>query len=142
MRTGNVLFKKCILDPDEEPFDNNFGLSGGEDAVFFARKVASGYTFAWCNEARVYEEVTKDRQTFKYHLQRSIIRGVTSADDNCLFSKDTMKSLCAVVLYAISLPVLLICGYHLFIKHFIKLFDHFSKILARCGIFISRERSF
>lgn len=142
MRTGNVLFGQHILKGNEVPFDHRFGRTGGEDADFFGRMVREGRSFVWCSEARVYEGVPRERQKVKYFVKRALIRGVTSADDEPLISYGTLKSVVAVILYTVSLPFLLAAGYHLFIRYLIKNCDHASKLLARCGIKLVRERGF
>ncbi len=53
-RTGNVLFKKEILNSLNPPFRQKFGTAG-EDMDFFRRAMNMGFSFVWCNEAVVYE---------------------------------------------------------------------------------------
>jgi succinoglycan biosynthesis protein ExoM len=55
-RTGNVLFKRGILEGIAEPFRREYG-SGGEDRDFFRRMIGAGHIFVWCNEAPVHELV-------------------------------------------------------------------------------------
>ena len=59
-RTGNVLFRRNILDPSEPPFRQEFG-GGGEDQDFFRRMIERGHRFLWCDEAVVYEVVPPSR---------------------------------------------------------------------------------
>ena len=73
-RTGNVLFRRSILDGTEEPFDSAFG-TGGEDVDFFLRMAKRGCVFRWCNEGVVYETVPKERWTRTYMLKRALLRG-------------------------------------------------------------------
>ena len=142
MRTGNVLFSKQIVDGLETPFDPRLGCTGGEDADFFDRMLFAGRSFVWCNEARVFEEVPTARQKRSYFVRRAFIRGVTSADQEPFISIGTMKSVVAVIVYTISLPLLLVAGHHLFMKYLIKNLDHLAKLFAHCGIKFIRERTF
>ena len=142
MRTGSVLFRSRIVDGLEAPFDLRLGRSGGEDADFFDRMLAAGWTFVWCDEARVYEEVPVERQTLTYHLRRALIRGVTEADKQAFWSYGTLKSAIALVLYTLALPVLLLARYHVFARYIVKCCDHLAKLLAHLGIRLARERTF
>jgi glycosyltransferase involved in cell wall biosynthesis len=139
-RTGNVLLSKRTLAGDEAPFDPSFGRTGGEDADFFRRKMGKGFVFVWCDEAIVYETVPPDRQKRSYFLIRAFNRGMTSACHEPFFSMSTIKSIIAVGLYTLALPVLLILGQHLFMKYLIKDCDHVSKLLAYCKLNFIEKR--
>ena len=53
-RTGNVLFRKRILDGMVTPFRPEFATAG-EDVDFFRQMIEKGCTFIWCDEAVAYE---------------------------------------------------------------------------------------
>ena len=142
MRTGNVLFNRRIIEKAEKPFDPFWGRTGGEDAAFFQEMVARGFRFVWCNEGIVHELVPTERQKRSYLVQRAFIRGVTTADQERLLSLGTLKSIAAVSLYVVSLPILAIVGQHLFMRYFIRTCDHAAKLLAHIGIRLVRERTF
>lgn len=142
MRTGNVLFRRSII-PDGEPaFDPKLGRSGGEDADLFDRMLKRGYSFVWCDEARVFENVPVERQTKDYLIKRAFIRGVTSADQEDFISLGTLKSVVAAIFYTVSLPFMLVAGRHIFMKYLIKDCDHLAKLLAHFGIRLVKERKF
>ena len=141
-RTGNVLISSKILKEDEEPFKPMFGRSGGGDVDFFKRKMEKGASFAWCDEAIVYETVPLERQKKLYYLKRAFTRGMTVAKNEPFISLRTVKSLFAVFLYTVSLPVLFILGEHLFMKYLIKNCDHLSKLLAYCKIKLVKNRPY
>lgn len=126
-RTGNVLFKKSLLD-GAEPFNGEFG-TGGEDADFFRNMMARGHCFVWCNEAPVYESVPPGRCTRGYLLRRALLRGNISCKFN-LGPLGVLKSLIAVALYGLSLPIFLLAGEHHFLKYLIKICDHTGLILG------------
>lgn len=142
MRTGNALLLRNALRGEDPVFDPLLGRSGGEDADLFDRLLLKGRSFVWCNEAPVHEEVPPERQTRAYHIRRALIRGVTTADQERPLSLGTVKSVAAVVLYALSLPVLLVFAHHMFMRLVVKGCDHAAKLLAHCGIRLVNERTF
>lgn len=134
MRTGNVLFRRRIVEGCAEPFDVRFGRSGGEDTDFFRRMLDSGYRFVWCREAEVFEAVTADRQTRWYHIRRALLRGATRAKTDPVLSRRTLKSAIATMVYALALPVLLVSGQHMFMRYLVRFCDHAGKLLAYGGM--------
>ncbi|MEN6321066.1 MAG: glycosyltransferase [Syntrophaceae bacterium] len=142
MRTGNVLFRKGILPDGELAFNPKLGRSGGEDANLFDRLLKRGYSFVWCDEARVFEHVPIERQKKSYLIKRAFIRGVTEAERQDFISIGTLKSVVAVISYTVILPFMLAAGRHIFMKYLIKDCDHLAKLLAHFGIKLMRERNF
>lgn len=139
-RTGNVLFDKAIFDGLPEPFNPVFGLTGGEDVDFFTRMMQKGLTFAWCDEASVYESVPAHRLRKKHFLKRALLRGGVVSGKTSLLSPDTAKSFVAITLYTVALPFLAIAGQHHFMKYLIKDCDHIGKILGLLGCKIVDKR--
>jgi len=132
-RTGNVLFRRSIVEGLPEVFRREFG-SDGEDQDFFRRMIERGSTFLWCNEAVVFEVVPAHRWRRRFMLQRALLRG-----RNCLRHPDgrgraIVQSLVAVPLYGLALPFLLLAGHHLFMKYLIKICDHAGRLLALVGL--------
>jgi len=142
LRAGNLFLKREVFNGLDVPFDPALGRSGGEDADFLSRMVAQGFRFVWCNEARVFEEVPLERQTLRYHRQRALIRGVTEAHSERLLSLGTLKSLVAVPVYSIALPVLFLTSRPLFARYVVRWCDHAAKLLAQFGVKVVRERTF
>ena len=140
LRTGNILLRRKLFDGLETPFDPRLGSSGGEDTDFLGRMLKAGRSFVWCEEAPVHEVVPVERQRLSYHVRRALLRGVTAADKEAFFSFGTIRSICAIVLYAAALPFLLVIGYHFFVLHLIKCCDHLAKLLAHLGIRFVRAR--
>lgn len=141
-RTGNAFLAKKLFDGEGEPFDPQYGISGGGDAVFFGRMIERGRVFLWCDEALVFETVPPERQKRMYYIRRAFTRGMTSAWSVPFFSKGTLKSIFAVGIYSLSLPVFFILGHHLFMKVLIKDCDHISKLLAYAGINLVKKRPY
>ena len=140
LRTGNILLTRSLFDGLETPFNPALGRTGGEDADFLGRLLDAGRSFVWCQEAPVYEAVPAERQTLRYHLRRAILRGVTEADNEKLWSFGTAKSVCALAIYSVALPFLLAAGYHLFARYLVRLCDHLGKILTHLGLRLVAER--
>lgn len=139
-RTGNVLFRRSVLDGVSEPFRPEFGTAG-EDIDFFRRMIEKGDTFIWCNEAIVYESVPAERCTRKYILRKALLRGSNFLKHPTDRAKNLLKSFVAIPLYGMALPICLVTGHHHFMKYLAKLCDHTGRIFMFLGIRLVRERS-
>jgi len=131
-RTGNVLFKREVLDSLEVPFRSQFATAG-EDVDFFRRAMEKGHSFVWCNEADVYEVVPASRCTKEYLLRRALLRGSNFNKHPTHRLKNAAKSLIALPCYTLALPFLALGGKHIYIKYLIKLLDHGGRLLAYAG---------
>jgi succinoglycan biosynthesis protein ExoM len=138
-RTGNVLFRKKILQGVDEVFRSEFNTAG-EDVDFFRRMMADGHTFVWSNEAVAFELVPASRCNRKYLLRRALLRGSNFHKHPTQRIRNAVKSLIAVPSYALALPVLALFGQHVFLKYLIKLLDHASRLLAYLGVSLVTER--
>ncbi len=112
--TSNCLIKAKLLKQFDEPFNVNFGLTGGEDAELFDRLQKEGANFITCTDGIVYENITADRATLSYifirffkggnsHTWRLIERSTFFNKINLIVSM-TVKSL----VYGIMSTVLMI----------------------------------
>jgi succinoglycan biosynthesis protein ExoM len=138
-RTGNLLFRKKILDGMVEPFREQFG-TGGEDMDFFWRMTEHDRTFVWCNEAIVYETVPPARWRRSYMLKRALLRGKNILKHSSEGWRSISRSVVAVLLYLLFLPITIVLGHHWFMKYSIKLCDHGGKLLAVLGLNPVTER--
>jgi succinoglycan biosynthesis protein ExoM len=130
-RTGNVLFRRRLLDGMTEPFRPEFG-NGGEDQDFFRRMIERGAVFNWCNEAAVLEVVPPERCRRRYLLRRALLRGQNEKHLADLGSIG--KSILAVPLYTLMLPFLALLGQHRFMAYLIRLFDHAGRLMGVMGL--------
>jgi glycosyltransferase involved in cell wall biosynthesis len=74
--TGNLLARRSLFETMRAPwFDPSFGMSGGEDKDFFVRAKAGCATFAWANDAIVYDYVPPSRANLKWALSRAYSAG-------------------------------------------------------------------
>jgi glycosyltransferase involved in cell wall biosynthesis len=138
-RTGNVLFRKKILNSFEMPFRPEFDTAG-EDVDFFRRMMEKGYRFVWCNEAIAYEVVPPSRCTRSYLLKRAVLRGSNFPKHPRHRVRNIAKSLIAVPSYTLALPVLSFFGQDVFVTYLSKLLDHVSRLLAFVGLPLAKQR--
>jgi succinoglycan biosynthesis protein ExoM len=74
--TSNALVSAHLLARyGPEPFDLDFGLSGGSDMLFFARCQRAGATLVWADEAVVEELISPRRASTRWLLQRAFREG-------------------------------------------------------------------
>lgn len=128
-RTGNVLFRRHLLDGMQEPFNPKF-RTGGEDVDFFRRLINQGHVFRWCNEGIVYETVPKERCTRRYMLKRAMLRGRHSVTVPFRRLELAGKSVIAMPVYLAMMPFTLLLGPHVFMKYCIRFCDHAGRILT------------
>jgi glycosyltransferase involved in cell wall biosynthesis len=144
-RTGNALIRaslfKKLAEEGEPPFRKEFG-TGGEDQDFFRRMIQErGCTFVWCNEAIAFETVPPSRWTRSYMWKRALLRGRNSLKHSHGRLRTILKSIVAVPIYVVSLPITLIfAGQAAMMKCSVKLCDHLGRILTLLGINPVRER--
>jgi succinoglycan biosynthesis protein ExoM len=136
-RTSNVLFRRDILRGDAKPFNPIFGVSG-EDTEFFRVMIGKGHRFAWCNEAIVYEFVPPSRCSRSYLMRRALLQGGNFPKIRKNPVRNLLKSIIAIPVYALALPVLALFGQHMFIKYLIKLCHHTSRIMSCLGFQLVR----
>lgn len=127
-RTNNVLLKRQMIAPDDQPFRPEFRT--GEDQDFFRRMIEKGHVFIWCNEAAAYEVVPPARWKRAFMLRRALLQGTVSVLHPAFAAPHIAKSLVAIPVYIAALPVALVVGHHRFMTLLIKLFDHIGRLLA------------
>lgn len=130
-RSGNVLFRRRVLEAIGTPFRREFG-NGGEDQDFFRRVMQRGHRFTWCNEAAVYEIVPPERRRRRYFLKRALRRGQN--ERRLLSAASLAKSLLAVPLYTALIPITFVLGQHVFMDCCVRLLDHVGRLLGAVGI--------
>lgn len=77
---GNALLRTAILRSVDGPFDRRYGLTGGEDANFFAAIRSRGAKIVWCDTALAYEPIPTERLTLKWIAMRAFRSGQVQAD--------------------------------------------------------------
>ncbi|WP_415295350.1 glycosyltransferase [Clostridium perfringens] len=108
--TGNVLMKYNLIIKNE--FDTKYALTGGEDTKFFMSLHKSGNVIRYSKKAVIYEEVLKDRLTFKYFVKRAfkdsanyaiIEKEVYNTSKFYRILKSTIKLLLNLIIFPISI---------------------------------------
>jgi succinoglycan biosynthesis protein ExoM len=138
-RTGNALIRRELFRKGCEWFNPAFG-SGGEDRDFFRRKIEKGHIFVWCNGAPVFETVPAKRWERSVLLKRSLIRGKMALNIPGSKTVRILRSIAAVAVYTVFLPLFFVLGQHVFMKYLIKDFDHIGKLMAACGVDVVKEK--
>ncbi len=71
--TCNILLRAatCLVDP--QPFDPQFGKTGGEDVDFTRRLKNRGLSLVWCADSVVTEFQPKPRMTLRYWSRRTFV---------------------------------------------------------------------
>ena len=126
-RTGNLLFKRQLVEGGEPPFRPQFRAS--EDKDFFRRMTEKGHVFVWCDEAVVFEVVPPARWKRSYMLRKALLRGATTVLHPTFGKRDILKSLVAIPAYSLALPFALLLGQDKFMDLLVREFDHIGKLL-------------
>lgn len=138
-RSGNALLRSNLFRERGVRFNPAFGR-GGEDRDLFRRLIEMGHIFVWTNAAPVHEIVPPKRWERTVLLKRALLRGKMSLNSPDSMLKSVLKSLLAIVGYTMSLPISMLLGHHVFMKHLIRDCDHIGKVLALLGIDIVTEK--
>lgn len=72
--TNNSCVRRAVF-PAHEPFPPQLGLLGGGDVALFRKLEAAGRTFAYCQEAIVYDYIPVERISFQYLRTRNFWQG-------------------------------------------------------------------
>jgi len=102
--------------------------------------IRKGYVFIWCNEARAYEYVPPIRWKRMFLIKRALLRGEVSLNHPEMVIPSTIKSLIAIPVYTMALPLLLILGHHIFMQYLVKDLDHIGKILSLLGLNLIKQK--
>lgn len=73
--TASSIWRRSTCFTDTEPFDPQFGASGGEDLELFLRLERRGCRFAWSAEAKVWETIPTSRTALRYQVMRAYSGG-------------------------------------------------------------------
>jgi succinoglycan biosynthesis protein ExoM len=144
---GNALLKSAVCTAHNVRFDESYTL-GGEDQLFFRTAMAAGCRFVAVEEGAVYEIVPPERWTKRYYLRRAIVNGFNAhkvaVSEKWSISRVTtpLKSVVAVLVYALILPISLLLGDHVFVNVLEKGGHHLSRLFAAVHVRLLRERGF
>lgn len=136
-RSGNVLIKREVPASEAQPFRPEF--RSGEDVDFFRRMIEKGHRFVWCEEAVAYEVVPQARWKRSYMCRRALLRGACSVLQSTFGIREVVKSIVAIPLYTLALPIAFLAGQDKFMPLMVSLCDHVGRMLALLGINPVRE---
>ena len=91
--TNNLLLDLASIRRRELRFDERFGLSGGEDALFTAQLSAAGGLILWCDEALVIDHTAAERMTRRWFLVRAFRTGSVQAAINSRLARPSRSGL-------------------------------------------------
>ena len=107
--TSSVLLSCEALDASGWPiFDPSYGLSGGGDTEYFLRARSLGMTFAWTNEAMVFETLESERLSIRWVLRRTFRYGIIRVRLSRDYRMEGTPTPAWVALNLVGAPVLLI----------------------------------
>jgi GT2 family glycosyltransferase len=110
--TGNVLIScEALAEIGWPEFDPSYGLSGGGDTEFFLRVRDLGITFAWADEAIVFEPVPPERLRMRWVLKRHFRYGNVSNHLSRMYRTETPTVYWAA-LNVVGSPLLLALAIH------------------------------
>jgi glycosyltransferase involved in cell wall biosynthesis len=73
---GNMLIRRSVLEQYlDEPFNHAFAFTGGSDSEFFRRCKRDGRSFAWADDAYIFESTPRSRTNVGYILRRKFRTG-------------------------------------------------------------------
>jgi succinoglycan biosynthesis protein ExoM len=78
--TNNVMIPMSLVKQWDLWFDERFGLTGGEDTMFFLEAVARGAVIIQCREAVVRETIPKSKATLVWLSRRRCRNGIQSVE--------------------------------------------------------------
>lgn len=132
---GSTLLNNLFRSRFKLKFDEEYGLSGGEDADFFYRFHLFGAKLVNCHEAFVKEEVEPQRLNSKYLVKRTLRVGQTFTKyrfSQSGFSKDKVKFVAKTSAQAFGLLFLILInlplGKHRYFNMYLKLVDKYGKL--------------
>lgn len=144
-RTGNVLLKKSVFNEHQLCFDLKYKTSGS-DKEFFREAMQLGYRFIAIEEAPVYEVVPLERQTKRYYLRRALLQASNERKYRAPLLQGLskvfipVKSITALLVYSLILPVSAFIGSHAVIKYAEKCVYHLSWLLTMLGFDLAKKR--
>jgi glycosyltransferase involved in cell wall biosynthesis len=104
---GNMLIRRDVLAHYlDEPFVDAFDLTGGADLDFFSRCRKDGHSFAWADDARVFETVPRSRTTVSWLLRR----GSRSGTDRTRIDRDFAQGIGDIAWRSVKDAGLIACG--------------------------------
>jgi glycosyltransferase involved in cell wall biosynthesis len=120
--TSNCIIYAPLIKKMPEPFDPEYGISGGGDPHLFERLEKQGANFVYCREAIVYEYLPQSRTRISYIFKRNLKGGTSYTRRVIEFAgKDHLKARLSMAIKGIARLILSSVGMALFS------FNHFRR---------------
>ncbi len=88
--TGSMVIQRSTLEHYlDEPFKHDYAFTGGGDEEFFFRCRRDGRSFAWADDAHVFETMPLSRTTVGYVLRRRFRKGTGATRVERNFARTT-----------------------------------------------------
>lgn len=144
LRFGNLILRGSLLRMSPDPFDANYGLTGGEDGDLLIRLAQQGAHIVWCDEAIVLEPVESKRLSLRWLLLRALRGGqdfarhklngrygnITLLGQMRLFLRSFVFFMTAVLLMIVQLPF----GWHRAVYWLLKASANVGKMSIFLGL--------
>ena len=143
---GSMLIRRNTLEHYlDEPFLHDFAFTGGGDEEFFYRCRRDGRSFAWADEAHVFETTPPSRTTVGYLLRRMFRKGTGATRVERKFTSNLIlrrwcKGIGLIVSGAISLPITALGGRGSMMRSLVMAARGTGRIAAEFGIFYEEYR--
>jgi glycosyltransferase involved in cell wall biosynthesis len=145
---GSMLIRRGTLEHYlDEPFLHEFAFTGGSDEEFFYRCQRDGRTFAWADEANVFETTPPSRTTVGYLLRRMFRKGTGATRVERKFfgniggaARRWCKGLGLIGSGALSLPIMAFGGRRAMMRSLILAARGTGRIAAEFGILYEEYR--
>ena len=145
---GSMLIRRTTLEHYlDEPFQHDYAFTGGSDEEFFYRCRRDGCTFAWADEAHVFETTPRSRTTVGYLLRRMFRKGTGATRVERKFEatipgvvRRWCKGLGLIAVGALLLPIAAFGGRPRIMRSLILAARGSGRIAAEFGIFYEEYR--
>lgn len=137
LRTSNALVRASLF--QGRRFDPAYGRSGGSDTELFGRMLRNGARFEWCDEARVFDWIPRERHTPRWLLRRAFRGGVVwtrierAAAIGCAPVHAFVRPLAAGLLLATWLPLSALGGRRALLRCMLRLCTQAGHVWALLG---------
>jgi glycosyltransferase involved in cell wall biosynthesis len=91
---GSMLIRRSVLAHYlDEPFRHAYAFTGGSDYEFFTRCRRDGRSFAWADNAHVFETTPRSRTSVAWILRRNFRKGTEGTRIDRTFARDARNAL-------------------------------------------------
>jgi len=145
---GSMLIRRDTLEHYlDEPFLHDFAFTGGSDEEFFYRCRRDGRSFAWADEAHVFETMPPSRITVGYVLRRMFRKGTGATRVERKFAGNLggavlrwCKGVGLIASGAVSLPITALSGRGAMMRSLVMAARGSGRIAAEFGILYEEYR--